>query len=109
MVQLAIYNDTGISDMKALIASALALALLGAPASAQPIEYGKDRPGNDIGNFALPPTAVPQNCQGACQADASCVAWTFVRSGWQGPTPRCWLKNAVPPPTDSPCCVSGTK
>jgi hypothetical protein len=99
-----------INDMKAfLIASALVLTLLDASASAQPIEYGKDRAGADITNFALPPSGSPQNCQGACQANASCVAWTFVRSGWQGPTPRCWLKDQVPPPVDNVCCVSGMK
>ncbi len=96
--------------MKAsLIASALALILLGAPASAQRIEYGTDRAGSDITNFSLPPNGSPANCQGACLANASCVAWTFVRSGWQGPAPRCWLKDQVPPAQDNVCCVSGIK
>jgi hypothetical protein len=87
---------------------ALALTLLSAPALAQTIEYGKDRLGSDIGNFSLPANSVPKNCQGACQANSSCVAWTFVRSGWQGPTPHCWLKNPAPASTDNLCCVSGT-
>ena len=96
--------------MKAsLIASALALVLLGAPASAQRIEYGTDRAGSDITNFNLPPNGSPGNCQGACLANGRCVAWTFVRAGWQGPAPRCWLKDQVPPPQDNVCCVSGTK
>jgi hypothetical protein len=96
--------------MKAiLVASFFAIACLAAPASAQDIEYGIDRPGFDIGNFSLPPNGSPENCQGACQANQRCVAWTFVRSGWQGPAPRCWLKNQVPQPNDSACCVSGVK
>jgi hypothetical protein len=91
-----------------LLASALAL-VIGTSASSQPIEYGKDRPGSDIANFNLPSNGTPEMCQGACVANAQCVAWTFVRTGWQGPTPRCWLKNPAPPPTDSFCCASGHK
>jgi hypothetical protein len=92
-----------------IVASAFALTLLVAPAWAQSIEYGKDRAGSDITSFNLPMSGSPENCQGACEANASCRAWTFVRAGWQGPTPRCWLKNQAPPPTDSFCCASGHK
>jgi hypothetical protein len=84
-------------------------ALLSSPAWSQTIEYGNDRAGSDIGDFSLPPNGVPRNCQGACQANASCLAWTFVRSGWQGPAPHCFLKNAVSAPTDNFCCVSGAR
>jgi hypothetical protein len=91
--------------MKALLASALALALLGSPAWPQTVEYGKDRPGSDLTNFNLPANSVPENCQGACEANTSCQAWTFVR----GATPQCWLKNAKPVSTDAACCVSGVK
>jgi hypothetical protein len=109
-VHIAANHILRIDQMKiTVIASALALALLSAPAWTQTIEYGTDRPGSDIMNFALPASGVPQNCQGACEANAQCVAWTFVRSGWQGPTPRCWLKNPAPNPADSVCCVSGKK
>jgi len=79
------------------------------PLMAQVVEYGKDRPGSDIGNFNLPAGASPALCQGACAANASCEAWTFVRTGWQGPTPRCWLKKPAPAPIDAFCCVSGQK
>jgi hypothetical protein len=93
-----------------IVASAFALTVLfAAPVSAQTVEYGKDRVGSDITNFSLPANGSPENCQGACEATASCVAWTFVRAGWQGPAPRCWVKNQVPPQTDSFCCVSGRK
>jgi PAN domain len=97
--------------MKHLIAaSTFALtALFAAPAWAQTLEYGKDRLASDIASFILPANGSPENCQGACEANASCVAWTFVRAGWQGPTPRCYLKNPAPPPTDNICCVSGHK
>ena len=91
-----------------LLVSAFAFAF-GLPAWAQPIEYGMDRSGSDIAAFNLPPNGFSANCQGACLANASCVAWTFVRTGWQGPVPRCYLKNPAPPPTDNLCCVSGHK
>jgi hypothetical protein len=86
-----------------------AFALLMTPAFGQSVEYGKDRPGSDIANFVLPANSLPENCQGACQANTSCTAWTFVRAGWQGPTPHCWLKNPAPAQKDSFCCASGTK
>jgi len=107
--------------MKApLIVSALALTLLSSPAwcpepghavanPAQTIEYGTDRPGSDITNFSLPVTSVPQHCQGACLANGNCLAWTFVRTGVQGPAPRCWLKFQTPASRDDICCVSGIK
>jgi PAN domain len=84
-------------------------AVFAASASAQTVEYGKDRLGSDIAVFNMPANGSPENCQGACEANGSCVAWTFVRTGWQGPAPRCYLKNPAPPPTDSFCCVSGRK
>jgi hypothetical protein len=65
--------------------------------------------GSDIGSFDLPSSGGPRNCQGACQANGNCFAWTFVRSGWQGAAPRCFLKNAVPASADAFCCVSGAK
>ncbi|ABD88610.1 PAN domain-containing protein [Rhodopseudomonas palustris] len=86
-----------------------ALALLIAPAFGQTVEYGKDRMGADIANFVLPANSLPENCQGACQANSSCMAWTFVRSAGQGQMPHCWLKNPAPAAKDSVCCVSGTK
>ena len=91
------------------IALALVLALLSASASAQTIEYGKDRGGINISDFSLPANSGPEQCQGACWASAKCSGWTFVRSGVQGATPRCWLKDPVAAPTDNICCVSGLR
>jgi hypothetical protein len=48
-------------------------------------------------------------CQNACRADTRCAAWTFVRAGIQGEEARCWLKNAVPRQSASPCCTSGVE
>ncbi len=69
-------------------------------------EPNVDRPGSDYRDFDLR-APDPQICGQACLGDKSCVAWTFVREGVQGPSPRCWLKNAVPAPQPSDCCTSG--
>ena len=68
-----------------------------------------DRPGRDYTNFDL--TSADANaCKAACEKDGSkCKAWTFVKAGVQGPKPRCWLKNAVPPASTSTCCASGVR
>ena len=73
------------------------------------MDRNTDRPGLDYQNFDLPKDD-PNLCQEACESDSQCKAWTFVRPNTvQGPKPRCWLKHAIPPPVDNPCCVSGTK
>ena len=97
------------SSMKRVVLLTALILAAGVPAWSQPIEYGKDRPGSDIASFNLPANGSPEMCQGACVANAQCVAWTFVRTGWQGPAPRCWLKNSAPAPVDGVCCASGHK
>ena len=76
--------------------------------SAGSFEQNRDRPGMDYKNFNLP-AAQPVLCQQACEAEAQCRAWTYVKPGVQGPTARCWLKNGVPPAKVTNCCVSGVK
>jgi hypothetical protein len=71
------------------------------------LETNVDRPGRDYKNFNLP-AADTNLCKTACEQEGStCKAWTFVRAGVQGPTARCWLKNAVPPAFTNNCCASG--
>ena len=72
------------------------------------LESKIDRPGSDYRDFDLN-EARPELCQKACLNDAACRAFTYVSPGVQGPKPRCWLKNAVPPATFSECCTSGIK
>jgi hypothetical protein len=67
-----------------------------------------DRPGSDFTNFNLPDNDY-RLCQGECARNATCRAWTYVDPGVQGPQARCWLKSAIPAPTQSDCCVSGSK
>jgi hypothetical protein len=64
-----------------------------------------DRPGLDYRSFDLSGDATV--CQSACRGDRRCHAWTWVRSGVQGPSPRCWLKTSVPQPVRNGCCTSG--
>ncbi|HKO09237.1 MAG TPA: TIR domain-containing protein [Alphaproteobacteria bacterium] len=70
------------------------------------LEYGVNRRGSDMRSLELP-GGTPEQCRNACLADMSCLAFTFVQPGIQGPNARCWLKNAVPQATPSTCCVSG--
>ncbi|MCB1464940.1 MAG: PAN domain-containing protein [Nitratireductor sp.] len=66
-----------------------------------------DRLGGDFDSFTLP-DANPRLCQRACQGNARCKAWTYVKPDTiQGPQPRCWLKSTIPRPLSRTCCVSG--
>ena len=69
---------------------------------------GIDRNGSDYRDFDLP-NADPLLCRDACLGEARCQAWTYVKPGVQGDAARCWLKEAVPPPTPDACCVSGVR
>lgn len=72
-------------------------------------EWNIDRQGSDYKNYNLS-TDDPGLCQADCENDPSCKAWTYVKPNTiQGPSPRCWLKNAVPPAQAKNCCVSGVK
>jgi hypothetical protein len=66
------------------------------------MEHGWDRPGSD---YSFTHKANANQCQAACQKEAACKAWTFVK----GPIPFCALKNAVPPAVANANCVSGVK
>ncbi|MBI2373640.1 MAG: PAN domain-containing protein [Deltaproteobacteria bacterium] len=70
------------------------------------IEVGVDRPGSDLKSFDLT-DAEPALCRDACALEAKCVAFTYVKPGVQGPSPRCWLKDHVPAAAPSDCCASG--
>ncbi|TIS54664.1 MAG: hypothetical protein E5W93_14520, partial [Mesorhizobium sp.] len=73
-------------------------------------ETGVDRPGHDYDRFDLEATIAGFGpCKSACESDANCKAWTYVKAGVQGPKAICWLKSAVPPPSPNGCCVSGAK
>lgn len=74
------------------------------------LEVDKNRLGGDYRHFDLP-AADPELCRAACDDDAQCKAFTYVKPGFQGPSARCWLKAPVAPPArpNEACCVSGAK
>ena len=99
--------DMNSRKMRNILAMVIAL-ILSFGGAALAAEWGVDRPGGDYKNFDLP-TDQPSLCEQACNSEAQCKAWTFVRPGVQGPNARCWLKSSVPSPNNNDCCVSGVK
>ncbi len=72
------------------------------------LEHDVNRGGSDYRSFEMSQPD-PTLCQKECENDATCRAFTYVKPGVQGPTARCWLKNAVPDASANTCCVSGVK
>jgi hypothetical protein len=81
---------------------------VGGGGGAMTVEPDSDRPGSDYRDFDLPQPGY-QACLDACANEPTCVAYTYVKPGMQGPNARCWLKSSVPNPIRSACCVSGIK
>jgi hypothetical protein len=100
-----------------LVLPVLALASLvagsAAASDADQLEYNTDRPGSDYRDFDLPngrgSDAGLKQCLIECENDGQCVAFTYVRAGVQGPSPRCWLKDQVPEAGANDCCISWVK
>lgn len=69
------------------------------------LERDTDRPGSDLRVFNTSDGA--NACRRSCEGDRRCRAFTWVRPGVQGPTAKCYLKNAVPPARRNGCCTSG--
>jgi hypothetical protein len=72
-----------------------------------PIEYSIDRFGGDYRNLDLAAEPDGAPCKAACEAENKCRAWTYVRPGYIGSAPRCYLKDKLTPPRQKPCCISG--
>lgn len=89
----------------AVIAS---LALAAAASASVTVETDTDRMGSDYSGYDLS-AADPELCRKACEDDAQCKAYTYVKPGVQGPNARCYLKNAVPAASANACCISGVK
>ena len=71
-------------------------------------EDNTDRYGSDYFSFLMD-NPDPQICIDACVADQKCVAYTFVRPGYQDAKAVCYLKNGAPAPSPNECCVSGLR
>lgn len=71
------------------------------------VEFSIDRGGGDYKSFELSPDPSGLACKAACESEARCRAWTYLRPGYGGPAARCFLKDKVKPPRRRPCCISG--
>jgi hypothetical protein len=71
------------------------------------IEFGVDRFGGDLRHFDMPAGATGKACQQACETEAACRAWTYVRPGYLGPSAVCYLKSHITRPVRKPCCLAG--
>jgi PAN domain-containing protein len=72
-------------------------------------EFSIDRPGGDIRSLDVVPDPAGETCKTACDGEAQCRAWTYVRPGYFGGPAHCFLKDRVLPPHHRPCCISGVE
>jgi hypothetical protein len=79
-----------------------------APAQNEPfhLEYNMNRSGSDYGQRT---TVSPEACQSLCLADSACQAFTFVKPLAGASAGQCYLKQAVPPQSGNPCCISAKR
>ena len=78
------------------------------PRAGETYQEKTDRRGGNYRDFDLNRDE-PALCEAACVSEGPRFkAWTFVSRGVQGPRPRFWLKDSVPPSEASSYCVSGT-
>jgi len=71
------------------------------------IEPSIDRAGGDYRSFDLKSGEGDEACKLACTAENKCRAWTYVRAGYLGREPRCFLKKEIKPPRRRPGFISG--
>jgi len=103
-------NTVSVSTSNNCCISGVKTALSGgsSPAPSNTMEDNTDRQGGDYRHFDLA-SPNPSLCEQACAGDPNCQAFTYVRPGFQGTNPQCWLKNTVPVSTSNNCCMSGVK
>ncbi len=77
-------------------------------ALANGIVDGVERPGAAYEVLKIDPPS-PDACRQACMEDPRCMAYSYVKPGFQGGKARCWLKETVTPAWSSDCCMSGIK
>ena len=71
------------------------------------LEHGYNRPGGTyLGHYDN--LRNPSDCMNICKGHTSCVAFTWVKPGIQGPGGFCWLKGTVPNKAANQCCVSAS-
>ena len=84
------------------------IAFASSASAAVTLEPGTDRMGSDYKSFAVD-QGDPRLCLQACDADAACKSYTYVKPGLKGPKAMCFLKNSVPVSVADECCTSGQK
>ncbi len=97
--------------LEAALAASVIVAFVFLPGSAfaaTTTEAETNRPGGDYESINLSHSE-PNACRAACDGDARCKAYTYVRPGVQGRLARCFLKSTIPDPVPDSCCVSGIK
>lgn len=77
---------------------------------AHAMEQNTDRSEGPVLRRFITTAANPALCQKACQDDAQCKVWTYVKPNTvEGPSPTCWLKSSISRAHPSDCCTSGVK
>ena len=66
-----------------------------------------DRFGGDYKSFDVATDPSGKTCQLACELEANCRAWSYVRPGYLGQSAVCYLKNQITLPRRKPCCIAG--
>ncbi|WP_167348232.1 MULTISPECIES: PAN domain-containing protein [Pseudomonadota] len=78
------------------------------PADAPPM-FNTDLFGSDLREIIYDRPGMDwKSCKAACDDERQCRAWTYVIPG-RTEHGECFLKEAVPEPSESDCCVSGIK
>jgi hypothetical protein len=90
-------------------ASSLVVRWKGPPRALGPYstQYGIDRPGSDYDRIAV--AGGPEACESACDRDARCRAFAWVKAGVQGSSALCWLKSEAPAAKPGANTASGVK
>lgn len=80
-----------------------------APGTDEPPMFNTDFFGSDLREIIYDGPGMDwKSCKAACDDDRQCKAWTYVIPG-RTEYGECFLKEAVPEPSESECCVSGVK
>lgn len=102
-------------SLRLVLIVVVALLALPSLASAQAFptfstEPGIDRPGGDFDTWVVDGNHKEAwRCHDSCFANPRCKAYTFVAPITPDGNGLCRLKDSVPPPVASNCCVSGVK
>lgn len=75
----------------------------------EPPMYNTDLFGSDLREIIYDRPGMDwKSCKASCDGDRQCKAWTYVIPG-RTEHGECFLKESVPEPSESECCVSGIK